>query len=61
MTPDEERWAEAGQILKWKGDDASAFVAERLTALGSAGDVAGVERFQAIATRLAGLIDAARV
>ena len=61
MTPDEERWAEAGQILKWKGYEASAFVAERLAALGRAGDLAGVERFQAIAIRLIELVDAARV
>ncbi len=61
MTPDEERWAKAGQILKWKGDDASAFIAERIATLDAAGDTAGVARFEAIGAKLEALIDAARV
>ena len=60
MTPEEERWAEAGEILKWKGDAAGPFVAQRIATLAAAGDRAGVERFEAIGTRLEALIHAAR-
>lgn len=59
MTPDQERWAEAGQILKSKGLGASAFVDERIATLGAAGDAAGVNRFVAIRTKLEALIHAA--
>ena len=51
MTPDQERWAEALAIEKWKGADAPAFIAERLATLSRAGDAAGVQRFRAIETR----------
>ncbi len=49
MTPDQERWAEALAIERWKGADAPRWIAERIGALALAGDVAGVERFRAIA------------
>lgn len=52
MTPDQERWAEALQIEKWKGADAPRYVAERIGALALAGDEAGVKRFREIAARL---------
>lgn len=52
MTGDEERWAEALQILRWKGEQAGAWVGARIEALGSAGDQAGVERFTAICARV---------
>lgn len=51
MTPDEERWAEALAIERWKGPNAAAYIAERIATLGAAGDLAGVERFVAIRTR----------
>lgn len=52
MTPDQERWAEALAIEKWKGDDAPRYVAERIGALTLEDDEAGVQRFREIAVRL---------
>ena len=52
MTPDEERWAEALAIIKWKGDAAEAYVIERLVALHSAADRQGMQRFGLIADRI---------
>ncbi|WP_334656703.1 DUF6961 family protein [Sphingomonas panaciterrae] len=50
--PDQERWAEAWQIHRWKGEEAPLFVAERIGALALADDQAGVIRFKEIAERL---------
>lgn len=52
VTEDEERWAEAWQIHRWKGNDAPAFVAERIGALTLIDDMDGIKRFKAIAERL---------
>ena len=51
MTPDQERWAEALAIERWKGADAPAYIAERIAALTAAGNTAGAARFRAIAWR----------
>lgn len=40
MTPDQERWAEALAIEKWKGADAPVYVAERIGALALAAEIA---------------------
>jgi hypothetical protein len=48
-TEEEWRWAEALAIEKLHGADAPRWIAERLGALGLAGDGAGVERFHQIA------------
>ncbi|KQT31027.1 hypothetical protein ASG29_16110 [Sphingomonas sp. Leaf412] len=58
MTPDQERWAEAGMVLRQRGDQAPVFVAERVATLALAGDVAGVQRWKEIAAKLLQLIDA---
>jgi hypothetical protein len=52
MTPDQERWAEALAIEKWKGEGAPLYVAERIGALALVEDAAGVARFREIAARL---------
>lgn len=52
MTADEERWAEAVTIMRQRGAEAPGWVAERIGALALAGDVAGIERFKAIAIRI---------
>lgn len=52
MTQDEERWAEAILAQRIHGDRAPVWVAERIGALAASGQVAGVERFKAIAYRL---------
>lgn len=52
MTLDEERWAEACHIHRWKGEAGPLFVSERLGALALAGDEAGVTRFREIAALL---------
>jgi hypothetical protein len=53
MTPDQERWAEALAVIQMHGDQAEAFVAERLVALVS--DPAGIARWQEIKRRLTDL------
>ena len=58
MTPEAERIAEAGQILKMYGTAAPAFVATRIGALSLTGDQAGIERWRQIAGRLDALIRA---
>lgn len=52
MTPDQERWAEATTIVRQRGEGAPVWVAERIGALALAGDMAGVERFREIASRM---------
>lgn len=59
MPPDQERWAEALAIKRWKGVDAPRYVAERIGALALAGDAAGVARFREIAGRLDALREGA--
>lgn len=52
MTIDDDerwRWAEASAIQRIHGDDAPRWIAERIGALGMAGDETGVERFRRIA------------
>ena len=58
LTPDEERTAEALAVWKRYGDQAPVHVAERIGALALAGDVLGVERWQAIASAFQHVADA---
>ena len=53
MTPEQERWAEALWVLNEHGPQAEAFVAKRIVDLANRFDIAGVERWEAIAHRLA--------
>ena len=46
MTPDQERWAEALQVIKMHGDDAEAFCWSRIAAL--YGDPWGQQRWREI-------------
>ena len=48
----DERLAEALAIERWKGAAAFVYIAERIGELVAAGDMAGVERFQAITIKL---------
>ena len=48
----DERLAEALAIDRWKGVEAPVYVAERIGALAAVGDMAGLERFRAIAAKL---------
>lgn len=52
MTPDEERWAETLAIERIYGEAAATWIADRIEKLALVGDMAGVERFHEIATRL---------
>ena len=52
MTPNATAWACALNVLKEHGDRAAVFVCERIGALASAGDMAGVEIWKDIALRL---------
>ena len=61
MTPDQERMAEALAVERVHRARAPSYVAERIRALALAGDIAGVERWQAIAARLACLLATSRV
>lgn len=54
------RLAEALAIQKLHGGDAASWTAERIDALALAGDVAGLARLTAIATKLDELLAAAR-
>jgi hypothetical protein len=49
--PGAQRWAEAIAIYRSKGDGAARWVASRIGALARDGDLAGVERFKAIARK----------
>jgi hypothetical protein len=42
LTPERERFAEALAVEHYHGDQAPAFIAERIGALAAAGDQAGV-------------------
>ena len=61
MSLDQERWAEALAIERWKGADAPAYIAERIASLTAAGDAAGSARFRAIAWRQSKLLSGTRV
>lgn len=61
MTPERELWACALLVEREHGDGADAHIAERVTALALAGDVAGVERWRAIADKLNQLRNGAAV
>lgn len=52
LSPEEERWAEALAVQRQHGDNADAFVAERIGALALMGDDAGVARWREISARL---------
>lgn len=52
MDPETQRWAEALAIHRRFGEAAPEHVAQRLGALGLAGDGGGVERWTQIAKRL---------
>jgi len=56
MTPEAERIAEAGQVLKMYGDEAPAFIATRIGAFALDGDDAGFQRWTEIAERVAMLM-----
>lgn len=57
MTPERELWACALLVEREHGKDADAFIAERVTILARGGDMAGVERWRAIADKLDQLRD----
>lgn len=48
-------------MLKWQGDLALDYAAERIAALASAGDFVGVSRWQAITGRMQRIIEAPTV
>lgn len=55
MTEEQHLWACALAIEKQHGQAAPVHVAERIGALALAGDMAGVERWKAIAARMQAL------
>ena len=61
MTPDEERWAEALQVLKMCGAEAEMFVAERIATLIGTGDAAGIARWQEVGRRMMQVQEAERL
>lgn len=58
MTPEQERWAEASAVLRLHGAGVHVFVAARIGALAEEGDMAGIEPWKQIASRIQQLIDA---
>ncbi len=52
MTPERELWAVATLIEQQQGNDAPVWIAQRISELALAGDMAGVERWKAIAGKL---------
>ena len=57
MDAEKELWACALLGEREHGDGAAAFIAERVTTLAAAGDLAGVERWRVIADKLDQLRD----
>lgn len=55
LTEERHLWACALAVEKQHGADAPRFAATRIGALALAGDVAGVERWKAIAAKMAAL------
>jgi hypothetical protein len=51
LTPERERYAEALAVERIHGDQAPAFIGDRVAALAKAGDHAGVQRWREIADR----------
>jgi uncharacterized membrane protein len=60
VTEEQHLWACALEVKKQHGDQAPVFVAERIGALVLAGNVAGVDRWKAIAARMNSVDTAAR-
>jgi hypothetical protein len=56
LTRDRELWGCALQVLRQHGERAPDFIAERVSALASAGDQLGVSTWLAIATRMDQLV-----
>ena len=56
LSDEQHLWACAVAIERQHGDRAPIFVAERIGALALAGDAAGVDRWKAIAARMAQLM-----
>lgn len=56
LSDEQHLWACAVAIERQHGARAPVFVAERISALALAGDAAGVDRWKAIATRMARLM-----
>jgi hypothetical protein len=52
MISDRELWACAQQVLDHHGPDADRFIAERMAALATAEDEAGIRAWRAIAERI---------
>lgn len=52
MRREEERWAEATAVYRMYRDHADVHIAERIAALATAGDQAGIDRWREIALRL---------
>jgi hypothetical protein len=59
MTKDRELWACAAHVLGKHGEEAIAFVADRVAALARAGDGAGIRTWRMIAERIDALCDGA--
>jgi hypothetical protein len=57
ITPEQEMWACALLVEREHGERAVAFIAERVQSLALAGDMAGVDRWRAIADKLDQLRD----
>jgi hypothetical protein len=57
MTCEHELWACAAHVLGQHGEEAIAFVADRVAALARAGDAAGVKTWLVIASRMDALRD----
>ena len=52
LTPERELWACAALIEQQHGNDAPVWIAQRIGELALTGDMAGVERWKAIAGKL---------
>lgn len=52
ITPEREVWAVALHVQRQQGERAPVFIAERIGALAIVGDMAGVDRWKAIAAAL---------
>jgi len=52
MIADRELWACAQQVIDHHGPDVDSFIADRMTALATAGDEAGIRIWRLIADRV---------
>ena len=57
MVSDRELWACAAQVIGTHGEEAMAFVADRVAALAREGDEAGIQTWRMIADRIDALRD----